>query len=358
MTSNISVEGVDLDDLEQQMRTIPISNRSKGLSEELARLVGRSLGGHSGGSEPVASQRRVGGSFEEDKAHDNAGPAQHSGEPLEEAFQTTERGAGGHEPKKGRSRLTPRALVLFAPFLLVGGVGLALVVSSGTKVGSGTDAPVIKGEGTSTGDAPVTAAEAQASSRPVPETVNSLPTPDRVDVALGTNPDQSAAVVSWAEGTTPMSATDGSPLDPPRPGVTNSMSSAPPPASKESGKSGVGLTAKSSLEAVPLPPARPRTLVLADTTVPGKQLNAGANAAGSSFSIQLASSHSRSDALAALSRLKKQFPNVLSSGAIRRADAGASALYVVQAGPLTHDAADKACARLKASGESCIVVHG
>jgi hypothetical protein len=49
---------------------------------------------------------------------------------------------------------------------------------------------------------------------------------------------------------------------------------------------------------------------------------------------------------------------VLGGGSIRRFDGGGTgAFYRVQAGPLSRVAADKACSRLKASGENCIVVH-
>jgi hypothetical protein len=56
--------------------------------------------------------------------------------------------------------------------------------------------------------------------------------------------------------------------------------------------------------------------------------------------------------------LKKQFPDVLAGGIIRRADVGGAGVYYrVQAGPLSRDAADKACSRVKASGANCVVVR-
>jgi cell division septation protein DedD len=114
-------------------------------------------------------------------------------------------------------------------------------------------------------------------------------------------------------------------------------------------------------EVAPLPPTKPRTLASTEPTasVRAKPSDASANAAGpSSFSIQLASSHSKSDALGTLSRLKKQFPDVLGGGSIRQTDGGGTGvLYRVQVGSLSRDAADKACSRLKASGENCIVVR-
>jgi cell division septation protein DedD len=113
-------------------------------------------------------------------------------------------------------------------------------------------------------------------------------------------------------------------------------------------------------EVAPLPPTKPRTLASTDPTASGKAKpsDARANAAGaSSFSIQVASSHSKSDAVATLSRLQKLFPDVLGGGSVHRADGGGTGvLYRVQVGSLSRNAADKACSRLKASGENCIVV--
>jgi hypothetical protein len=79
----------------------------------------------------------------------------------------------------------------------------------------------------------------------------------------------------------------------------------------------------------------------------------------SGFSVQLASSPSESDARATLSRLKGQFPGVLSGGSIRRADLGSKGIYYrVRVGPLTRDAADKICAQVKAGGAECILTRG
>jgi hypothetical protein len=89
-----------------------------------------------------------------------------------------------------------------------------------------------------------------------------------------------------------------------------------------------------------------------------KQLDVRANATGASFSIQLTSSLSESEALAALSRLKKQFPDALRGGSVRRAEgSGTAAYYRVEAGPLSRDAAENACSRLRAGDENCIVVR-
>jgi len=79
----------------------------------------------------------------------------------------------------------------------------------------------------------------------------------------------------------------------------------------------------------------------------------------SRFSVQLASSPSESDAHATLTRLQRQFPDALGGGSIRRADLGKKGIYYrVRVGPLTRDAADKICARLKAGGAECILTRG
>jgi hypothetical protein len=84
---------------------------------------------------------------------------------------------------------------------------------------------------------------------------------------------------------------------------------------------------------------------------------AGEGATGSSsFSIRLASSLSESDARATLSRLQKQLPGALANGSIRREDLGSEGVfYRVRVGPLSREAADKICSRLRAVGKSCIL---
>jgi hypothetical protein len=88
--------------------------------------------------------------------------------------------------------------------------------------------------------------------------------------------------------------------------------------------------------------------------------DASSNAAGgSSFSVQLASSPSESEARATLSRLQKQFPSALGGGSVRRADLGGKGVYYrVRVGPLSRDAADKICSQLKAGGADCILTRG
>jgi hypothetical protein len=156
-----------------------------------------------------------------------------------------------------------------------------------------------------------------------------------------------------------MVVTDVSPPDPVKPATESLMSGMPQGASTVSIKPDLTGASKGEPEMAPLPPIKPRSPASSDATARDRPPDASANAAGaSSFSIQLASSRSRGDALAILSRLKNQFPDVLAGGSIRRADVGgAGVFYRVQAGPLSHDAAARACSRLKASGANCIVVH-
>jgi hypothetical protein len=79
----------------------------------------------------------------------------------------------------------------------------------------------------------------------------------------------------------------------------------------------------------------------------------------SGFSIQLASSPSETDARATLSRLQRQFPNMLGGGSVYRANLGNKGIYYrVRVGPLSRDAADKLCSHVKAGGADCILTRG
>jgi hypothetical protein len=190
-------------------------------------------------------------------------------------------------------------------------------------------------------------------------TASSSAKPDQpIDVVATRNPAPPGATVIPAVPPMPMVAADVPP-DPSKPTAEGSMFGTRHPASTVSINPDATIMSKGMLEHAPLPPTRPKTLASTDTTVRGKPSDARAIAAGTtSFSIQLASSRSKSDALTTLSRLKKQFPDVLGGGSVHRADRGSNGVfYRVQAGPLSRDAADKACSRLKASGKNCIVVH-
>jgi cell division septation protein DedD len=105
-------------------------------------------------------------------------------------------------------------------------------------------------------------------------------------------------------------------------------------------------------------------------TTRAKQSDAGTNAASgnanaanagaaSSFSVKLASSTTERDARLTLSQLRKQFPGLLEAGSVHQEDLGsAGVFYRVRVGGLTHDAADKICAQLKAAGKACTPTGG
>jgi SPOR domain len=369
--SETSVQGVDLDDLERQMRTVPLPKRSDDALAELGRIVGRDLGGLGGRQQaaPAAPiQPSAGdGSFDEDEPHVEDGSAQDSEVSVDQALHEsvawalhTPDAALAPRALKKRSRLSSYVLALAEPLLLVTvGVGLAVVIHAGPMDGLGNEAPVIKAEDAPAQEAQVAVGD-QTPSQPALGAVVGSAKPDQpVDVAPPINPAPPRAAVIPAAPAMSMAAADLSLPDPSKPAADSSMFGTPHRASMVSTKPDATTMAMGTPEAAPLPPTKPRTLASTDTTVRAKPSDASANAASaSSFSIQLASSHSKSNALATLSRLKKHFPDVLGGGSIRRADLGSTGVfYRVQAGPLSRDAADKACSRLKASGENCIVVR-
>jgi SPOR domain len=371
--SETSVQGVDLDDLERQMRDV-IPKTSDDRLAEIARQIGRSLGGPPGGRERAASvtpQPRVSaGSLDEDKALAEVGSPQGSKVPVDQSLHDDNLARIPDAPDavlssralKKRSPLSWRALALAALLLVVaGGVGLAVVMRAGPTDGSRSEAPVIKAD-----DEPVqqvqVAADIHTPSQPALGTAVSSANPDQpIDSVAATNPAPPPTAVTPVGPAMPTAAAEASVSDPPKPAAESSMIGTPHRASTVSIKPDGTIMAMGTPEAAPLPPSKPRSLASTDPTasVRAKPSDARANAAGaSSFSIQLASSHSKSDAVATLSRLKKQFPDVLGGGSIRQADGGGTGvLYRVQVGSLSRDAADKACSRLKASGENCIVVR-
>jgi SPOR domain len=171
-----------------------------------------------------------------------------------------------------------------------------------------------------------------------------------------------------------------SPPDPPQGAVLSAVFGTPHRVLTESIKPATEIASRDKPEAPPPPPPKPRALALAASpalekgadatgsvkpattkgeTTRAKSSEAGAHVAdASSVLVQLGSSPSKSEALATLSRLRKQFPDVLHGGSVRRADQGSMGVfYRVQVGPLSRDAADKVCSQLKSSGASCIVTH-
>jgi cell division septation protein DedD len=82
-------------------------------------------------------------------------------------------------------------------------------------------------------------------------------------------------------------------------------------------------------------------------------------ASGPSFVVRLASSLSESDAHKTLSQLQKEFPGALHNGSVKRDNLGSyGVFYRVRVGPLSREAADKLCSRLRASGRKCVLAHG
>ena len=325
--SETSVPVIDLDDLEQQIRAVPLPKSRDDRLAELGRQVGRSLGALPGCPERTASvapQLRMSATSYEDEAHAEIGSARDSEVSVDQALHgdsvawapNTPDAALAPRISKKRSRLSSHALALVVPLLLVTvGAGLLMVMRAGPMEGPGSKAPVIK-----------------ADSAPMPQ-----------------KPSQLAPGAAVPLPDPPKLASESPIFDTPH--RVSAVSIKPKAASLSNGEP----------ETTPLPPTKPRSLALTAPMVlvpADKPSQTKASVAGSSsFSIRLASSHSKSDALATLSRLKTQFPDVLVGGSINRVGgSGASALYLVHAGPLSRDAADKACSRLKASGENCVVV--
>src|ERR1700694_666814 len=89
--SETSDQGDDLDDLERKMRTVPLPNRSDDRLAELARMVGRNVGGVLGGRQqavpaaPVKPSARD-RSFDEDKVHARVGSARDSEGSIDQAL--------------------------------------------------------------------------------------------------------------------------------------------------------------------------------------------------------------------------------------------------------------------------------
>jgi hypothetical protein len=366
--SETSLPVVDLDDLE---RAVPLHKRSDDELAELARQLARSLGGRPCGREQAASTTPQPGvsaaSFNEDQAQPEVGWAQDSDESIDEVSDDYSLAWAPHTPdapfaaraSQKRSRLSPYVLALAEPLLLAAvGLGLAMVILTERMDELGSNALVINADSAPVQRSQVTAPDVRAPPQSAPGIAGSLAKPDQsYDVA--TDPGEPSVVTTPAAQSSQMVATDVSP-DQVKPAAESSMSGMPQGDSTVSINPDLTGASKGEPEMAPLPPIKPKLLASTDATGRARQRpDAGANAAGnSSFLIQLASSRSKGDALAILSHLKKQFPDVLAGGSIRRADVGGAGVYYrVQAGPLSRDAADKACSQVKASGANCVVVR-
>ena len=358
--SKTSAQGVDLDDLEQHVVAIPKRNGDP--LAELARIVGRDLGRLGGRQQsapatPVQSSVPE-GSFGEDEPHVEAGPALESDALVDQALDgrgvepvaDTSDAALARRASKKRSLASPGALALSVSLVLITvGLGVGMVLRVGPFSGLGGKTPVAKA-----GDAPQQAQIAAGDQTPSQSAFGAAGTsakPDQTaDVAIVTTaaPPRPAATLML-----PIVAANPPP-DPPKPAAESPVFGTP------SVKPNEMIISKGKADS--LSPTKSRTLASTDTAalVRAKPSRDGTNAAGaSSFSIQLASSASKNEARATLSRLQKQFPDMLGGASIRRAEGGRSGVFFrVQSGPLSRNAADKACSRLKASGEACIVVRG
>ena len=341
--SNPPVRAVDLGDLERQISDILSSFSPRGLDGRTAQ-VGRDEGiavldGHDLERVPsTASAAHARGVSEQAGAGIVAVPSC-----SDEAFAANGSKNGSHAASRG--------LALVVPFLVLAGVGVALLM----RGGPGSKPPEVSGIAKQT---PFAAVYWMPSQSALGAPASSSDPDQLVDVALPKTAQPQVTLIPAALSMPmlpepPKRAAEGSPTFGARPGVVET-----------SGEPGATMISEGKLEAAPLPPRRPRRLAFAETPptviAPAKQSDVSPNGSGgSSFSIQLASSRSKSEALASLSRLRKLFPGVLGGASVRRADLGGNGvLYRVLVGPLTRDAADKACSQLRTSGENCIVARG
>jgi hypothetical protein len=295
------LQAVDLDDIERQIRETAPSRTAP--------------------FQPGVSDKK-------DEQEAENGSAQDSDESVDQVFYdyslawvpNTPDAALAPRALKKRSRLSLYVLALAEPLLLVTvGVGLAVVMRAGQTDELGSKAPVIKAEDAPAQEARVAAPDVQTPSQPALGTASSLVTPDQpVDVIAATNSGPPPSAVLPAAPTVRMVATDVSLPYPPEPASDTSTLGTPDRISTASIKPDLTSVSKGEPETAPLPPTKPRSLASTDPTAlvrANKRSDAVANAAGaSSFSIQLASSHSKSDALAIFYAFEEAIPR----GARRR----------------------------------------
>jgi SPOR domain len=350
-TPKTSIQSVNLDDLEREMRRIAVSRRS----------VGRGTLTRTGVRPVLVTPFHLHRDNDEPPTETELG----SDAIPQRLERGTESAAVPHHPAKRRSPLSSRALALVVICLLMTGAVVAMIMRAGPKTGSGTRAP--------------TMGEDQASSQHVAHPAAQMPSPGDGSSTNPLQPLDVAASTKPAETTMPAVAADVPLPNPPERSAVVSTLGTPHDLATEAIKPDAAIVPQSEPEVAPLPPSRPRGLASARATAAraaktgnvtpapskeavktvAKQSNASANGAGiPSFSIQLASSLSESEARDTLSRLKKQFPDALRGGSVRTAQgSGTGAYYRVEAGPLSRDAAENACSRLRADDENCIVVR-
>ena len=110
------------------------------------------------------------------------------------------------------------------------------------------------------------------------------------------------------------------------------------------------------LEASASPAEGPQTAETPEKTIGPRPTPTGG---GPSFSLRLASSVSESDARATLSQLQREFPGALQSGSVSRDNLGSyGVFYRVKVGPLSREAAERVCSRLRTAGRKCVLTRG
>jgi hypothetical protein len=110
------------------------------------------------------------------------------------------------------------------------------------------------------------------------------------------------------------------------------------------------------LEASASPAEGPQTAETPEKTIGPRPTPTGS---GPSFSLRLASSLSESDARATLSQLQREFPGALQNGSVSRDNLGSyGVFYRVKVGPLSREAAERVCSRLRTAGKKCVLTRG
>jgi hypothetical protein len=178
-------------------------------------------------------------------------------------------------------------------------------------------------------------------------------------------PAAGSAVTPTPGGATP-TATPVTVLPPQRP----RSAAVPPPAAAEPSVDAPADPAAPPPEAVPTPaPVRtvlpPRRPAAALQTPPASEAEPADPAAGAApapgartYSVQIASRASEDEARASYAQLSERFAAALDGrpAAIATAEVNGRTVYRVRVGPLTREAANSLCTRLKSSGGACAVI--
>jgi len=369
------VRSIDLDDLDRQIREF-VDRDLSGIVDDYDQPM------------PAASVRPAVGddAFDENEPDGEDELAQEFAESVDvvsdddddiEGIPDTSDSALGRRARRRSFRTG--ALVYVAAFVLMAlGAAAAVVLRPGPTGRLGSEAPVATGVQAPVQPATIAVGD-QTKAISVIGAVGLPAKPDQPIVVSTIRPAPPANAVAQAPPTMLVALAKVSPPDP-QGVVLSSLFGTPHRVVTESIKPDAAVASEDKPETIPLPPSKRRALALtattaleraADTTgsikpatakgevTHAKSFDAGANTAdASSFLVQLGSSPSKSEALATLAQLRKQFPDVLRGGSVRRSDQGSMGVfYRVQVGPLSRDAADKVCSQLKSSGASCIVTR-